>query len=258
MKTIKIFIIAVLLVVGYSASAQWTENGSYVYYPGTKLVGIGTSTPAATLNVVGTAAGAWLRVESPYSGTAVTPHDIADIILRNSTTNDKAFIGLRKNGNTHDFVQSIYDASNSAWREFIYFNVGTQKYEMKNGVKDAEFQNTGNVIFNNGGGVVIGNTTVPSGVKLAVDGKITSTEVEVTLNAWPDYVFNEDYKLTPLSEVERFIKDNGHLPGIPSAQEVKENGLSLGEMNKNLMEKVEELTLYVIKLQKEVDSLKEK
>jgi len=71
--------------------------------------------------------------------------------------------------------------------------------------------------------------------------------VVTTDNPWPDYVFSSGYKLNPLQEVKSFINQNKHLPNIPSAQEVKENGISLGEMNAKLLEKVEELTLHLIK-----------
>jgi trimeric autotransporter adhesin len=81
--------------------------------------------------------------------------------------------------------------------------------------------------------------------------------VENTSSTWADYVFNEDYKLMSLLEVESFIKLNKHLPEIPSADEVKENGHKLGEMDVLLLKKVEELTLYLIDLKREVDSLKE-
>jgi hypothetical protein len=74
-------------------------------------------------------------------------------------------------------------------------------------------------------------------------------EVKVSLDAWPGYVFKSDYPLMPLAEVEKFIKVNGHLPNVPSADEIVEKGLNLGEGNKILIEKVEELTLYLIEQQ---------
>jgi len=93
---------------------------------------------------------------------------------------------------------------------------------------------------------------------LAVDGKIISEEVRVEISgSWPDYVFEKDYKLTPLGELEKSIYANGHLPGIPSADEIEKAGILLGDMQKRMMEKIEELTLYVIALQKEIEVLKD-
>ena len=78
----------------------------------------------------------------------------------------------------------------------------------------------------------------------------------VTLSGWSDYVFDDDYRLMPLGEVESYINNNHHLPEVPSAAEVEENGVDMGEMNKILLQKVEELTLYVIDLQKQIDDMK--
>ncbi len=97
------------------------------------------------------------------------------------------------------------------------------------------------------------------GFKLGVNGKIAATEVKVATYAnWPDYVFEKEYKLPTLQEVENHIKTKGHLANIPSAKEVAKNGILLGEMNKNLLQKIEELTLYTIQQEKEIEKLKEK
>ena len=92
---------------------------------------------------------------------------------------------------------------------------------------------------------------------LAVDGKIISEEVRVEISgAWPDYVFDNNYALPSLEELEVQIHTQGHLPGLPSAKQVKEEGILLGEMQRVMLEKIEELTLYVIALQKEIDACK--
>lgn len=99
----------------------------------------------------------------------------------------------------------------------------------------------------------VGIGTIDPGIyKLAVEGVIGAREVKVTTDSWADFVFKPNYNLRPLSEVEQFIKTNNHLPEIPSEAEVKENGIGLGEMNAKLLQKVEELTLYLIEQQKEM------
>jgi len=104
--------------------------------------------------------------------------------------------------------------------------------------------------FSFNGNVGIG-TAVPVEA-LSVKGKILAEEVKVAPSAnWPDYVFEENYNLPSLAELENYIKANKHLPGIPDQAKVKEEGISLGEMNRKLLEKVEELTLHVIRLTKE-------
>jgi hypothetical protein len=105
------------------------------------------------------------------------------------------------------------------------------------------------------GNVGVG-TTIPD-QKLTVKGKIHAEEVIVDLNVpMADYVFKPTYKLMPLHEVEQFVKTNSHLPEIPSATEITKNGLSMGEMQNKLLQKVEELTLYIIEQQKEIEELK--
>jgi len=114
-----------------------------------------------------------------------------------------------------------------------------------------------------GNGFVAGNigvgVTDTKGYKLAVGGSMVAESIKVKLKtAWPDYVFAPAYKLPSLQEVEDHIKQHQHLPGMPSAKEVAAEGIDLGEMNRKLLQKVEELTLYIIELRKEVNALKQK
>jgi len=89
-----------------------------------------------------------------------------------------------------------------------------------------------------------------------INGMLCAKEVKVQ-NAlcWPDYVFNKDYNLLPLVELEQFISENQHLPNVPSAAEVEANGIELGKMNAVLLQKVEELTLYIIQMEKRLAEL---
>lgn len=105
-----------------------------------------------------------------------------------------------------------------------------------------------------------GQTSSPARYAMHVnlDGKMFVRELEVTMSGWPDYVFEDDYDLKPLSEVSEFIKENGHLPGVPSQEEIVNDGLNVGDMTSVLMEKIEELTLHIIDLQNQIEELKEK
>ncbi len=103
-------------------------------------------------------------------------------------------------------------------------------------------------------GIGLGQNDFPSDVayRLAVDGKVMCEELKVQLEAnWPDYVFSENYALTPLAALENEIQQLGHLPGVPSAEQVHMQGIEVGEMQRIVMQKIEELTLYVIELKKE-------
>jgi len=136
-------------------------------------------------------------------------------------------------------------------------------------VDDAKFMiynfnnTTPNFVIDNGGNIGIG-TADPQGYKLAVNGGMIATSVKVKAYAnWPDYVFGKGHELMPLADLKAYVDKNQHLPEIPSAAEVEKNGQDLGEINKILVKKVEELTLYLIEKdkedkarQKEVDELK--
>ncbi|MHC0445103.1 hypothetical protein ACWA1F_06815 [Flavobacterium sp. 3-218] len=103
------------------------------------------------------------------------------------------------------------------------------------------------------GNVGIGTSSPDS--KLAVNGTIHSKEVKVDMYGWPDYIFKKEYDLPTLAEVENHIKEKGHLENIPSEEEVLKNGIQLGEMNAKLLQKIEELTLYLIDQNKSIENL---
>ncbi len=115
-------------------------------------------------------------------------------------------------------------------------------------------QNNTDLYYNNGN-IGIGTAT-PGTYKLAVNGHIRAKEIVVEQANWPDYVFTDEYPLPSLTEVEEHIKKNGHLMNIPSASQVHSDGMEVGEMNKLLLEKIEELTLYIIEMKKEINELK--
>ncbi len=109
--------------------------------------------------------------------------------------------------------------------------------------------------------VGINTTNIPSGFAFAVKGKVITEEVNVAIQGsgvWPDYVFKDNYNLPTLQEVENQIKEKGHLKDIPSEKEVVQNGIYLGDMNAKLLQKVEELTLYLIQQNKDIEELKAK
>jgi hypothetical protein len=112
----------------------------------------------------------------------------------------------------------------------------------------------GNSVFNSAGNVGIG-TTAPGTYKLAVEGTIGARRLQIKQTSWADFVFAPGYALPDLDETESYIKENQHLPGIPSATEVQKEGIDVGDMNKQLLQKVEELTLYIIEQNKRITAL---
>lgn len=113
----------------------------------------------------------------------------------------------------------------------------------------------GNIITNGSIGIGTENFTDGTDIyKLSVNGAMRASRVKV-YTTWADYVFEKDYYLPTLEEVEKHIAEKGHLQDIPSAKQVEDNGIELGEMNKLLLQKIEELTLYIIEINKEVKVL---
>lgn len=129
------------------------------------------------------------------------------------------------------------------------------------------------LVVSNGSALVEGDTKIDGNVmigtdsfedtilgevfKLSVNGNVRARKVRVYATTWADYVFEEDYELMPLQDLEIFIKENKHLPNVPSEAKVLNEGIDVGDTNRVLLEKVEELTLYVIELNKEIERLKE-
>lgn len=124
------------------------------------------------------------------------------------------------------------------------------------------FAQTGPVGFPDG--ITVGTgVTIPAGstYKMAIGGGILTEKVRVATNGttfWADFVFDKNYKLRPLSAVESYIKINQHLPEIPSTADVNKNGIDLAETQALLLQKVEELTLYVIQQDKKINQLEKK
>ncbi len=213
------------------------------------FVGIGTETPSTKLHVVG---------NTIISGNAIIGG--AANITGTLFAGDNASI----NGNlTMDAANPIIQLQNSnVDKGFVQLSGDNIRIGTNSGNTAGKFvirTNGGDRFFVDGAGNVnIGSQTDAPGYILRVGGKMICEEVKVKLQSsgWPDYVFSETYKLPTLSELKNFIQTNKHLPNIPSATEIEKNGLEVGDMQKRMMEKIEELTLYILQQQKEIEELK--
>jgi hypothetical protein len=177
------------------------------------------------------------------------------VIGGNTSTFQGGDIFISRNGSSSVVGKApsieFYDITNSARNYIQSSTAGLQIFSYTAG----NFSESMRVAPN--GNVIIG-TNVSNGYKLAVEGTIGAREVNVNALTWSDYVFAPEYKLPSLTEVERFIKQNNHLPDVPTAKEVEEKGVNVGEMNALLLKKIEEMTLYMIEMRKEIDELKAK
>ncbi len=214
----------------------WDLNGNDAFY-NTGDVGIGTNTPGYTLDVNGTINATDILINGgalPSSPWSLNGNDAF------YNTGDVG-IGTNTPGFTLD-VNGTVNATD------ILINGAA--------LPSSPWAVAGNDVSYTTGNVGIG-TTDTQGYLLAVAGNMIAEGLKVELQTnWPDFVFESNFDLPSLQFVEQHIFSFGHLPNIPSAKEVGENGIDVGQMNAKLLQKIEELTLYTIQQQKELDSLK--
>ncbi|GGB06436.1 TMF family protein [Puia dinghuensis] len=230
-----------LLFAFYSgfAQGQWpfvSGNSGAIYYNGGN-VGINLMNPGCPLDVYGMIHNNFMVVDALAAG------------------NIGAWVRGGASGvNGNVVVQA--SGGNAFW-------ITADPYNLKIGAYGGTEPSVGmiNCTFGNTVGI---NTTNTQGYTFAVAGTALFTQVTVkatssnnpTFTPWADYVFKKEYRLPSLESIEKYIRENNHLPGIPTSAEVEKNGIDLASTETKLLEKIEQLTLYTIDLQKQVDSLK--
>lgn len=211
------------LVTGNFPNPVWSSglNKIFANYCGWVKVGIATSDPQFHLDVRGTS----------YSLKHLSGNSLA--------TNNAVYNGFSTN-NSQDLLQ--LGVKVGALAQTVRFKIS----------------NTGTVsLYNYGGHSLIAyNDAGTKILQLENSGMLRAREIKVDVDTWPDYVFDENYNLLSLLELREFILENNHLPNIPASGEVEQAGLNVGQIQKLQMEKIEELTLYVLELDEEINELK--
>lgn len=285
-----ILIAAGMLMVQQSAKAQFSQpapDGTIYYNQG--KVGIGTSTPVDKLEVTTTSGNFGIRIANDGN----TTNDFSALRLFQGGTEkgviytNQENMFINRSGSGHLLLansggnvgigtnqpQAKLDVAGLAKVENLDVNSGTAdggriifrsqgygEWRARNfmgslGFFPGEGQPTALWLQSDGN---VGIGTICPHAKLAVNGEIQGKKVRVTLDGWCDYVFNKDYKLPALAEVEKYIQQHHHLPEVPSAEEVKNNGLDVGDNQATLLKKIEELTLYAIEQNKKIEDLYKK
>lgn len=208
----------------------------------TARVGIGTSNPRALVDI-----------------GQVSTNTTTAVLARLPEGNDigaGTYLGVQTyttnvvNGPSVALEHKFYGALNSAINFYRGGSTlgGFITFSTSDGTEKMRIDANGNV------GIGTANTSI---YKLAVNGTIGAKRVKVEQETWADFVFEPEYKLPSLGEVEEYIKVNKHLPDVPSAKEVEKEGLDVGETDKRLLQKIEELTLYLIDQQKQLKAQQE-
>lgn len=253
-------------VAGSDGQIQYNNGGAeggaaqFYYNDLYGRVGIGTATPAEMLNVTGNVLiGGTTKLHGGLYSLSITSSDTAAayvVDLPTDTLSGRAF-GFGATGES--YIRGIFYSNG-----FIGLGPGYMTRDTFFGRSTANTIRIGSNYDGSGAGNLIVNGKVGIGTtdlgtyNLAVkgDGGIGCQSLTVTNTGWADFVFSEGYKLPSIEEVEQFIRENKHLSGIPTETEVKQRGVNVGEMTSKLLQKIEELTIYMIDIKKENDSLK--
>jgi hypothetical protein len=204
-----------------SASLLMSNNvhGQNVF-PSTGKVGLGTTQPTEMLDIAG------------------------KVLLRNMDN----LVGA---GSSIQFSSYSSDHPGPKIRSYLEMANGKDSYSKL--ILSSYSSKYGDELTLSNGNVGIGTLNPQN--KLSVNGLIRAVEIRVEAQNWPDYVFDKEYSVMPLKEIDQFVKTNKHLPGVPTASDVTKNGIELGEMSSILLRKIEELTLHLIAQDKLIDSL---
>ena len=217
-------------------------------FPATGKVGIGTTNPQYQLQMIGGHTNTNLNLHY-YTADPLQQANLTLWASEPGWTYTGTGIGNNVyNSNTTNGVVRINTVRGGSYMRLL-------DQEIRFNVIDLQGVNTTALTIDKLGNIGIGTVTPKE--KLSVRGKIRAEEIKVETANWPDYVFNANHQFFSLRELENYIKLHKHLPEIPSAAEAEKNGIALGEMNKMLLKKIEELTLYLIEKDKEIVELKQ-
>lgn len=241
----------IFLTLSFFYAAITLQAQNTFPYPSTGSIGLGTISPQALLHIL--SGGSSSNAFSQYTG---------DLIVQGNPGSRNSILGA-----SLEFVIPANTDGSNPWGQGRIITVAGNNSssdatgKMIFGTRRVFDKLTGTGYWNYGDDLVIdgsgriGIGTLTPAEALSVNGNIRAKNIKVEMINWPDYVFKPSYKLLPLEEIKSYIERNHHLPEVPSEREIVEKGLNLGEMNKLLLKKVEELTLYLIDKNTTIENL---
>lgn len=242
---------------GTIQNPTWANGPNKIYSECPQVrVGIGTNAPTHGLHVTTNARLAQAKVDVSMA-VGDEPNTFARLYIKNNLL--PAGIHVSNIGNTQQYGKLLFMEYDNATTEIFNIQNTTTSTTTYSMLSD------GSMTLNNGTNDFFkldanGKLTIHNGtqkiLQLESNGTLRGRHMKIDVDNWADFVFEDDYQLMPLNEVEQFVKTEKHLPNVPSEKELKANGMDVQEMNAVLMQKVEELTLYLIEQDKEIETMK--
>lgn len=268
MKSLFLVFTGFFFYITVTGQSWMPQSGNLYSNPTTTNVGIGLTSPSAKLHIKSSSASQYpLIVSNDVLQSKLIVHQNGGVSIGNNITPPIDGLAVENNfkmnfmkwmgfGPIDEEGQSRLLLHHTGVHGYIDFKDNLHFRADRNWISALTLYGNGSV------GIGFGTTYNAGdyrnqGFKLAVNGGIVCEEIKVVVDVPDaDFVFENDYKLMSLDKVESFVKTNKHLPDIPSAESFKENGYKVGEMDGMLLRKIEELTLYILQLKKEIDMLK--
>lgn len=243
--------------INVASNTMWVDRDD-------ERVGVNTSSPTAKLDVQGETGSTEIVVNAQGNYTsgnsdvrAINGNSVIAPGYGYGVYGTGGYMGVRGVANSTDYIGTSYGVYGSA-SGTAGTRIGVYGFASGGTIENWAMFASGNSYVS--GDLRVGNQADVPGYRLSVDGNVICEELRVELSGnWPDYVFADDYSIMNLNDLREYVNTEKHLPGIPAAAEIEEtNGIDLGEMQRLTVEKLEELTLYILELKKENDELKER